>query len=82
MSNAATSLYPPPPAYCEVLTSDDNLPDPPPPVEGQFTTFGITGSSAVSIPQLVGADLIPPDKKGVHREFLWLCVHKGHWRAR
>lgn len=70
MSNAAGSLYPPPPAYCEALTSDANIPDPPPPIEGEFVTFGINSNSAVSIPQLQGADLIPPERKGVQRMFL------------
>lgn len=69
MSGAAGSLYPPPPAYCEALTSDSNIPDPPPPLEGEFVTFGISGNSVVSIPQLQGVDLVAPEKKGAQRAF-------------
>lgn len=70
MSNAAGSLYPPPPAYCEAFTSDSKIPDPPPPLEGEFVTFGINGNSVVSIPQLQGVDLVEPEKKGAQRAFL------------
>jgi hypothetical protein len=57
MEPVVGSSFPHPPAYYSQFKPGVPFPKPPDVVRGEYTTFGVTGNSSVSLPKLQGQDL-------------------------
>jgi hypothetical protein len=60
---ASGSTYPPAPEYFRLCCKGEGL-APPQPVDGEYTVFGQTANSSVSIPKIQGKDMIQVDSDG------------------